>query len=160
MANSNPNKPAYVTALEAAYGAPSQSGFGSAVFFETADASDLEKIARANYKYFLGKNWEQFGETLWLKEWKLLYARGKNKHDIVAELQAIPAAEAKLSVPMILENIENADAARAALSAAYDDASVSQLLVFSIGDGEALSGILIAGQRTNGETTSLVFLMD
>ncbi len=160
MTISNVSKPGYVTVLEAAYGAPSQAGFGSAVFFGM-DASDHEETARDRYKYFLGKNWEQFGEKVWLKQWKRLYARHVNtKHDIVAELQAISAAEAKLSVPMILENIENADAAVKALSAAYDDASVAQLLVFNIGDGEAMSGILVAGRRVNGETTCLVFLMD
>ena len=31
---SDENKPKYVTDLEAAYGAPSQAGFGSAVFYE------------------------------------------------------------------------------------------------------------------------------
>jgi hypothetical protein len=37
-------RPAYVIALEAAYGAPSQAGFGSAVFYErTAASDDLEQ---------------------------------------------------------------------------------------------------------------------
>jgi hypothetical protein len=34
----DPARPAYVTDLEAAYGAPSQAGFGSAVFFEKLKA--------------------------------------------------------------------------------------------------------------------------
>jgi hypothetical protein len=153
-------KPAYVVTLENVYGAPSQAGFGSAVFFER-DAGDLEKFARAQYKFFVGKNWEHFGEKTWLRQWKQVYARPANaKHDIVAELNAIADANAKNSVPMILENIENADAARQALAHAFDDTAMSQVLVFNIGDGEAMSGILVAGQRTNGETTALVFLLD
>ncbi len=153
-------KPAYVTALESAYGAPSQSGFGSAVFFQER-VNDLEATARFKYKTFLGKNWEHFGEQVWMRQWRQVYARAANApHDIVAELQAVPAPEAKISVPMILDVVENAAAARQALSAAYDDEAVSQLVVFNIGDGEAMSGILIAGLRANGDATCLVFLMD
>ena len=42
-----PAKPDDVTALEAAYGAPSQAGFGSAVFYECLQATDdLDEAAR------------------------------------------------------------------------------------------------------------------
>lgn len=160
MMTTEATKPVYVTTLEAAYGAPSQAGFGSAVFFERS-ASDLVKTARAKYKFFVGDNWERFGEATWLRQWKLVYARPENaKHDIVAELRAISDAQAKLSVPMILEAVENASKARHALSAAFDNVAVSQLAVFNIGDGEAMSGILIAGNRENGGTTCLVFMLD
>ena len=54
-----------------------------------------------------------------------------------------------------------AEAARAALSAAFDDPKVSELRVFNLGDGEAMSGLLVAGRRgASGESTFLVFLMD
>jgi hypothetical protein len=66
-----------------------------------------------------------------------------------------------LSIPMILEVVENAEAARQALAAAYDDAAVTGLAVYTVGDGEAMSGLLVAGRRgETGEATFLVFLMD
>ena len=83
--------PEYVKALEAAYGAPSQAAFGSAVFHEELKASDhLEQAAFAKYKYFVGEQWERFGEAAWKGPWKVVYSRQPGaKHDIVAELRGI-----------------------------------------------------------------------
>jgi len=156
-------EPAYVTTLEAAYGAPSQAGFGSAVFTEQLKASDeLEKAALAKYKYFTGDLWERWGEDAWMGPWKEVYTRPTGaKADIVAELRGIADPDAANSVPMILDNIEGADKARAALAAAYDDPAVTELRVFNLGDGGAMSGILVAGRRgATGEATFLVFLLD
>jgi glycine cleavage system aminomethyltransferase T len=62
---------------------------------------------------------------------------------------------------MILDAVQDADKARAALSAAFDDATVTELSVYNIGDGAAMSGLLIAARRgATGESTFLVFLMD
>ncbi len=85
-------KPQYVTALEAAYGPPSQAGFGSAVFCEPIGADD--------------------------------------------------------------------SLADAALAAAFDDPAVTELRVFNLGDGGAMSGILVAARRATGDATFLVFLLD
>ena len=72
-----------------------------------------------------------------------------------------PTPTRRHSVPMILENIDGAEQARAALAAAYDDPAVTELRVFNLGDGEAMSGLLVAGRRgATGEATFLVFLMD
>jgi hypothetical protein len=94
--------------------------------------------------------------------WKEVYVRsGAGGAQIVAELRSIGDRDAQLSVPMILENVEGAEAARVALAAAFDDPAVSELRVFNIGDGAAMSGLLIAGRRgATDETTYLVFLMD
>jgi hypothetical protein len=93
--------------------------------------------------------------------WKEVYAREAGAtRDIIAELQGISDPEAQLSVPMVLEVVENAEAARQALSATYDNAAVAELAVYTPGDGEAMSGLLIAGRRDTGEATFLVFLMD
>jgi hypothetical protein len=80
-----------VTALEAAYGAPSQAGFGSAVFAEQLKASDeLEKAALAKYKYFTGDLWERWGEDAWMGPWKEVYTRQTGANvDILAELRGI-----------------------------------------------------------------------
>jgi hypothetical protein len=149
--------------MEAAYGAPSEAGFGSAVFHEVLKGTDdLSQAAKVKYRTFVGQLWDRFGEEAWMGPWKQVYVRDPAAGpDIASELRGIVDGDARLSVPMVLENIEGADGARAALSAAFDDAEVSALRVFNLGDGEAMSGLLVAGRRgASGETTFLVFLMD
>jgi hypothetical protein len=160
---SDANKPESVSDLQAAYGAPSQAGFGSAVFFEPIKAGDdLSQAALAKYKNFTGELWERWGSDAWMGPWKEVYARSTDaRPDIVAELRGIADPDTAKSVPMILENIEGAEQARAALAAAYDDSAVTELRAFNLGDGGAMSGLLVAGRRqATGEATFLVFLMD
>jgi hypothetical protein len=155
-------KPDYIIQLETAYGAPSQAGFGSAVFYEQkVAANSLEKMSLEKYKYFVGDLWERYGEDAWMGPWKQVYARqATTKHDVAAELRGIKDSDAAISVPMILDNIEGAEKAREALSTAFDDPSMTELLVYNLGDGGAMSGVLVAGHRSNGEATFLVFLLD
>ncbi len=155
-------KPEVVTALEAVYGAPSQAGFGSAMFFDQLKPTDtLADAALAKYKFFVGDLWERYGEDAWMGPWKEVYARQPGgKPDIVAELRGIGDRDARQSVPMILDNTANAEQARSALSAAFDDPAVKELAVYTLGDGEAMSGILVAGRNTDGAATFLVFLLD
>jgi len=62
---------------------------------------------------------------------------------------------------VIPDDVENAEAARAALSAAFDDSAVTEFLVYNVGDGGAMAGLLVAGRRAEtGEATFLVFLLD
>jgi heat shock protein HslJ len=156
-------KPENVKDLETAYGAPSQAGFGSAVFYEkNVTADNLEKKALEKYEYFLGELWEKYGQETWMGQWKEVYSRKiDEEHDIVSELSGISDSEAVISVSLVLEGIEEADRARLALSSVYDDPSISNLRVYSIGDGGAMSGILITGQSNEtGEAVFLVVLMD
>lgn len=155
-------KPDYVVQMEAAYGAPSRNGFGSAVFFERVERSEeLEKAALEKYKYFVGELWQRYGEDAWMGPWKEVYARPASaEHDIVAELRGIKDPDAALSVPMILDNIEGAEKARAALSTTFDNSMLTDVRVYNLGDGEAMSGVLVAGRRSNGDATFLVFLLD
>lgn len=155
-------KPEYVLKMEAAYGAPSQDGFGSAVFFEKLGPDDsLETAALQKYQYYVGDLWERWGEDAWMGPWKEVYVReAKLKHDIVAELQSISDRDVASSVPMILSVVKDADSAKLALSNAYDDEDVEELSVYNLGDGEAMSGLIVAGRRSNNEATFLVFLMD
>ncbi len=160
---SDATKPAYVADLEAAYGAPSQAGFGSAVFFEQMKTDDnLTQAALAKYKYFTGELWERWGEAAWMGPWKEVYARPTGaKPDIVAELRGITDIDARNSAPMILDVVPDAAAAKAALVAAFDDPAVTELRIYNLGDGGAMSGILVAGRRgATGEATFLVFLLD
>lgn len=157
------NKPAYVTQLESIYGPPGQAGFGSAVFYDQLKATDkLTDAALARYRFFVGDLWQRYGEDAWLGPWKQVYTRPAGAaHDIVAELRAIDDPDASVSTPMILDNIDDPELGRAALAAAYDDASITELAVFNIGDGGAMSGIVLAGRhKLSDKATILVFLMD
>lgn len=163
MTDTTIEKPEYLTRLEAAYGKPGQSGFGSAVFFERLrDGDDLTSTALAKYKFFVGDLWARYGEQAWMAPWKQVYVRAAGAApDIVSELRGISDPDASRSVPMLLDAVEGADAARAALAAAFDQSGVDELRVFNLGDGEAMSGLLIAGRLADsGESAFVVFLMD
>jgi len=151
-----------VAALQAAYGPPSQAAFGSAVFYEPQPGdADLEALALEKYKYFVGDLWDRYGEAAWMGPWRQVYARPAGATpDIVAELSAIDDFDASLSVPMILEAVDEAEQARAALSAVYDDPAMAEVAVYTLGDGGAMSGLLVAGRRTTGDAVFLVFLLD
>lgn len=100
-------------------------------------------------------------EEAWLSAWKQVYIREPEfDHDIVAEMRGITDLDARLSVPMILDGLENAEAAKRAQSIAYNHEDVVDLRIYTLGDGGAMSGLLVAGRRSNGETTFLVFLYD
>lgn len=159
---SKSDRPDYVTSLEAAYGAPSQDGFGSAVFFAPGPQDrDLEAIARIYYQRFVGKKWQEWGAETWLAVWRETYRRpGQAKHEVEAELRGITDTKTRLQTGMILDVVENPGAARSALAEAYDAPDVVDLRAYLIGDGEAMSGLLLAGQRQNDDVTILTFLLD
>lgn len=156
------DKPQYVVDLEGPYGPPSQAGFGAAVFFEVAEKdADLEALARTYYQYFVGELWARWGEEAWMGPWKEVYRRKAGaKRDVVKELRGIDDPDASISVPLVLEVMDDPEAAVKALAAAYDDPDVADFRVYTIGDGSAMSGLLLAGQRENGEATFLTVLMD
>lgn len=156
-------QPDSIDKLAAAYGGPSQAAFGSAVFHDKLPANtDLTRTALDRYRYFAGKLWNQYGEAAWMETWKEVHVRDSNsKPDIVTELRNIADSTARQSIPMFLDAIKNPETAASALSGAFDDPAVNDLRVFTIGDGGAMSGILIAALRKGtGEATCLVFLMD
>lgn len=153
--------PSYVSDLREHYGEPNQNGFGSTVLFasRTDGEDELERLAAAAYRYFMGPQWEKRGEAVWLGPWKLLHQRS-GPGDIVAELRSLPDALARSSSDMILDSPPDPEAAYAALAQAFDGREVRQLQLYSVGDGDAMSGLLIASRRNNGEATFLVFLLD
>ena len=155
--------PAYVTALAVAYGPPSQAAFGSAVFYDnTQPPALLEQAALAKYQYFTGDLWDRYGADAWLGTWHNVYSRPTSAdRAVVSELRAIKDRTAAQSVELLLDEAEDPQAAQAALSTAFDDPAVTELSVYTIGDGAAMSGILLAARRTaRGETVMLVFLLD
>ncbi|MDX1931216.1 MAG: hypothetical protein SFU56_01285 [Capsulimonadales bacterium] len=151
-----------VTALQTVYGPPSQAGFGSAVFDEAVDPeTDPESVALQVYKHFIGDLWEKYGETAWMGTWKQVYRRPpETKPDIVAELRAIADPAAVNHVPtLLLEETEDQTGAQQALAAVFNDSQVIDLRVYAIGDGAALSGLLVVGNRSNA-ITILISLID
>ncbi len=143
--------------LTAAYGPPSQAAFGSAVFNEPlTSAQALGDAAQTVYRSFVGDLWTRYGEDAWLGPWRELYARPADAEaDVVGELRGLDDAGARSAAEMLLDNDP------AALAAVFDDPDLSELRVFTIGDGEAMSGLLVAGRRaTQEEATFLAFLMD
>ena len=156
-------KPDYVVELERCYGMPSQEAFGSSVFYDAVNVpkGSLEQLALAKYKHFAGELWERYGEDNWMAEWETVYTRDPSTtRDIVAELRSISDRGARLSASLLVENNDHTTEAHAALGKAFDDSRVSELQVFKIGDGDAMSGILIASRRPNEGSVFLVLLMD
>lgn len=152
-----------LAALAAVYGGPSAEGFGGAVFARPLGPEDeLEAAARAVYQDFVGELWERWGEEAWMGPWRQVHDRPEEAEaDIVAELKGIEDAEASRSVPLVLEVVEDPEAARAALSAVFDDPAVQELAVYNVGDGGAMSGLLLAARGPEAEEgVFLVVLLD
>ncbi len=156
-------KPAYVSALEAVFGPASQAGFGSAVFYERDSAlGDLEEAAQKVYQHFTGDLWERYGADAWMGAWQQVYTRPPGAASaIVADLRALEDRGARQSAAVLVDDADDPQAVKAALAAAFDDPAVTDLSVYTIGDGAALSGILITARRaTSGEQVTVVFLLD
>ena len=79
---------------------------------------------------------------------------------IISELRSLNDSEARLSASLILDNIDEAEAGQRVLVAAFDDPKIIELTIHKMGDGEAISGLVIAGRRANGEATFLVSISD
>jgi hypothetical protein len=153
-------RPDYVRTLEAVFGGPNQSGFGSTVLFATArDRGELVRLAREAYRHFMGALWERWGEAAWMGPWRLIHERASGR-DVLAELTALEDPQARSAADMLMNATEDPASGQAALLAAFNDPAVQDLLVFGLGDGGAMSGVLVAARRVNGEATFLVFLMD
>lgn len=153
-------RPGYVQALEEKFGAPNRNGFGSTVLFGTAASRDgLVRLAGDAYRYFVGDLWDRWGEAAWMGAWRLVFERTTSR-DVVSELSKLPDPQTRLSADVILTGTEDPASSRAALAEAFDHPAVADLIVYNIGDGGAMSGLLVAARRTNGEATFLMFLMD
>ncbi len=93
--------------------------------------------------------------------WKEVYFRDdESNKDIVRELKGIQDQDARFSVPLLLEAGQDPDAIQKTLSAAFDDPAVTELKVFNIGDGEAVSGLILAARRQESDEGTVVVLMD
>lgn len=166
--NTSPgNRPAWVQELEQAFGGPSRAAFGTAVFFELLsddmagpDRGALEERALAWYQFFCGKTWEKFGPDNWWGTWRSVYVRDPNSAPVIEELANLENRQVRRSGLTMLEGHEDPPSAKRALEQAFDDSAIEELQIFRIGDGGAMSGILIAGRRAGGESAFVAFLLD
>lgn len=160
MANNTENLP-LIESLINVYGKPSSAGFGSAVFYNTLKNNNLESEALNNYKAFMGGQWNADTESRWKRTWKKCFERPKGTTpDILTELNNIKDPDAKRSVPLLTELIENADQGKLALAAVFNHAEMTKVEVYTVGDGEALSGLLLCGLFTDNNVCSVICLMD
>lgn len=81
------------------------------------------------------------------------------KRDIVRELKSIADREVRISAGLLLDNQEDSEAAGAALHSALGHPAVCELKVFKIGDGAAMSGLLIAANIQEAGCLSLILLL-
>lgn len=157
-------QPAYVAALEEQYGGASSEGSGSAVFFlRVVPGMDLEPLARACYQHFLGWLWERRGEAMfaeWREVWRREADSAESGGGILDGLRQSGNFFVEMQLEQLIDNQDSPDDAQAAISLAFDDAAVSDARAYYLGDDDIWSGILLGGQRANGETTFLIFLCD
>jgi len=148
--------------LEQVFGPANASGFGSAVFREAVNPPIvLDSIALNHFKKFLGKKLTPQTERTWMDGFRRVYSRGKDvKADILRELSSIGDSDAKSSIPLLTELIQNAEQGRSALSGAFNHPDVQDLSAYKLSDGEAMSGIMITATYKNGLACSVIALMD
>jgi len=158
------SKPAYVVALEEQYGGSGTGGSGSAVFFLTVvPGMDLEPLARACYQHFLGWLWERRGEAMfaqWGEVWRRQADSAENEGGILDGLGKNDNFFVEMQLEQLIYNQDSPDDAQAAILTAFDDSAVSDARAYYLGDDDMWSGLLLGGQRRNGETTFLIFLSD
>ena len=96
------------------------------------------------------ERWERLGgDAAWLAPWGVAFERAAGAAGaaagIVAELRTLADPAARMSAGLLVDEVEDAPAARAALAAVFDAPSVTRLTVFTTGDGAAMSGLAVAG---------------
>jgi len=96
-----------------------------------------------------------------MKPWKKVYHREvESMTGIVTELAAIADADAKRSIALLTEFIPDPAAGIKAMASAFDHRDVKDLSVFTIGDGEAMSGIMVTAIYSGSYCCSVIALMD
>jgi len=143
------------------YGPAASSGMGSAVFAaQGVTFATLESEALSRYRIFVGDSWDERASA-WQGSFKELYRRASGETgSIDADLHAIKDPALRGVVAMMVDEMEDPAAARAALADAFDGSSVRDLRLYSLGDGEQMAGVQIASLAEGGEAVFLVMLLD
>lgn len=159
------DKPALVGELEGVFGGASAAAFGSSVFFEKQLSSSyplsLVDASIDKYRHFCGETWTRYGEEKWMSGWQELYHRSPGATaGILCEFSSIKVQPFRSCAAIFLEENEDNDSVHQLLSRAFDSEGVKELRIFSLGDGEAMSGFLIAAEISDLGRLFVTFLMD
>ncbi len=160
--NNGEKHPTWVQELEKSFGGANQTAFGTAVFYQLtiAETVDVEQLARKWYQFFCGPSWEKLGADSWLGTWKRVDLASNKSRTLLDELANLEDHEARRSAATMLEGHEDPSTAKKVLSQVMDDPAVEERRIYKIGDGGAMSGILIVCQRNKNEFAFLTFLLD
>ena len=145
--------------LQSLWGPCEPVGMGDALCRERwKPGAALEEWARAKYLVLANKNWEDFEPEQWLANFREVYRRPAGSTGaIVDELRALQGNNVELVVENVLTNRDDAAELRPALSAVFDGPHLAELVVYSIGDGEALNGLLIVGRHQSGDEVTCAY---
>ena len=164
-----------VAKLQDIYGGPEVRGLGSSVIeVPLDDERRFESTAKERYRVFCGEIWERFGPENWLGQWAEVYRRpaatateAGTAKDVVAaggieaELRGLEDHAASMAGSLMLDNIDDADAAKEMLKRVFDDPAIRRLSIYRLGDGEAIFGIMIAALAGSpGRMTMLITMSD
>jgi hypothetical protein len=149
--------------LQARLGPCGPVGMGDALCREPLPADrPLEEWARAKYLVLANKNWEMFDPQAWLAQFREVHRRPAESHGpLVEELLALQGDNIELVLENFLTTRDDAAELKKALAGVFDGPTMAEVVVYAIGDGEALHGVLIVGRhRTGDEVTCAYHLWD
>ncbi len=159
----SPQLPQYVSDLIALYGQDYGNLLGSAVFYDILDPdADLEQVALRRQRDLIGPEWFDPKQEDWLGGWLLLYRRLLQQiGDIVKEFEDVYDIYEKI-LEDFLDPLNCGDHSIACqkLAIAFDDPDVTDLRIYEMHDQDILTGRLVIGRRSNGETTTLIIVCD
>jgi hypothetical protein len=113
------------------------------------------------YRYFCGETWARFGEEKWMSGWQELYHRSPgDTTGILCELRSIKVNLSDPARRYFWMKTRTMMRSISCFPEAFDSDGVKELRIFSIGDGEAMSGFLIAADIVDLGRLFVAFLMD
>lgn len=145
--------------LQSLWGPCEPVGMGDALCREPLAAGvSLDEWARGKYLVLANKNWDLFEPEKWLAEFREVHRRPDGvEGTIVDELLALRGNNIELVIENVLTNREDAAALKPALSAVFDGPHMAEVVVYSIGDGEALNGLLIVARHRTGDEVTCAY---
>ncbi|MDK3157424.1 hypothetical protein QPK87_12685 [Kamptonema cortianum] len=155
--------PRYVSDLIALYDHSPRKLLGSGVFYDLLEPeANLEQVALRRQREFVGDKFYTPKEKDWLRGWHLLYRRPEGQAgNIVKEFESVYDICEKIWEKFLNPLGQNdSKTAPQELAIAFNDPQVTDLRIYQIHDQDILNGRLIISRRSNGETTTLIFLYD
>jgi hypothetical protein len=150
--------------LEEMFGGVSHDGAGSSVYRITKeDKGIIDSIAWGQFKQYLGSKYTDATASQWKRGWEKVYVRNlktDSSQNINTELSRHKDSRVKSSVPLLLEFVQPVVKARQALGGVYNRKDIKELAIFIVGDGEAYSGLIIAGRYKDETGCTLIAMAD